>query len=683
MYIPVKLTAENFQSFESLSYDFQQGKSVLIQGENLSDDGQESNGAGKSTLQEIVYYCIIGSSSTGKRDVKLIRRGETESNISLTLYNPISKETLKIERTLFLKKSSTLNIFVNEKDQKHLFSTIDDGNKFLLSLIDISSDDIKNFYLINRERFTPFFKLSDTQSRLLISRFANISFITDIETVINKEIEEQGVILNELLGDKRDCENNILSYQSKIDALQDQIKSVKESSSPEKVKQIKESAINNIKIEIHKFETEIEYYLKSIEGLKKSINEQEELKRDYENNRILIDRTIDRLNNINYAHKREAINNEVKKYEESIDTLKHKIVSIEKIVSDYSKEVRSLEITLSGAVDCPKCKHNFIPESEIDTNEAKLLINEINKEIDSNNLALENFNKKRKSIEIERNNILSGLRKIDEQDFKRRKLISFYEKSKLNYQLQPIESKISSYSREINNSTNSIELLQNKIRVKENDIENIKNESNDNTLVIKNLNDSINNFSITLDENIRILNEVEIAIEKQSEIIENKRIWLLYFKQFYIYLTNQCLKKIQDLCNNFLEQIDTNLRVKVEGFKQLASGDVREKITTVILRDDIEEDDYRSFSGGERGKLTLSTILAFQELINSNSKSGGLDILFIDEILDSVDGLGMKNFIEALNKVQKTIHLTTHISIKERDENVILIRKVNDKSYIV
>jgi len=683
MYIPIKLTAVNFQSFESLSYDFQQGKSVLIQGENLSDDGQESNGAGKSTLQEIVYYCIIGSSSTGKRDVKLIRRGCTESNISLILYNPISKETLRIERTLFLKKSSTLNIFVNEKDQKHLFSTIDDGNKFLLSLIGISSDDIKNFYLINRERFTPFFKLSDTQSRLLISRFANISFIADIETVINKEIEEQGVILNEFLGEKRDCENNILSYQSKIDALQDQIKSVKESSSPEKVKQIKESAINNIKIEIHKFETEIEYYLKSIEGLKKSINEQEELKRDYENNRILIDRTIDRLNNINYAHKREAINNEVKKYEESIDTLKHKIVSIEKIVSDYSKEVRSLEITLSGAVDCPKCKHNFIPESEIDTNEAKLLINEINKEIDSNNLALEAFNKKRKSIEIERNNILLGLRKIDEQDSKRRKLISFYEKSKLNYQLQPIENKIASYNRDINNSLNSIELLQNKIKSKNNDIENIKNESSDNTLVIKNLNDSINNFSITLNENIKSLNEVEIVIEKQSEIIENKRIWLLYFKQFYIYLTNQCLRKIQDLCNNFLEQIDTNLRVKVEGFKQLASGDVREKITTVILRDDIEEDDYRSFSGGERGKLTLSTILAFQELINSNSKSGGMDLLFIDEILDSVDGLGMKNFIEALNKVQKTIHLTTHISVKERDENVILIRKVNDKSYIV
>ena len=158
MYIPIEVSAKNFQSFELLNHKFFQSKSTLIQGENLSDDGQESNGSGKSTLAEVVYYCLIGSSSTGKRDFKLIRRGEKESNISLTLFNSIDKSTLIIERSLFLKKSSTLTIYINEINQSDKFATINDGNDFLLRLIGISSEDLKNFFLVNREKFKPFFK---------------------------------------------------------------------------------------------------------------------------------------------------------------------------------------------------------------------------------------------------------------------------------------------------------------------------------------------------------------------------------------------------------------------------------------------------------------------------------------------------------------------------------------------
>ena len=75
MYKPTKLEAKDFQSFEALSYDFEIGKAILIEGENRTDEGQKTNGSGKTSFAEMIYYLLLGSSSTGKRDLKLVRWG--------------------------------------------------------------------------------------------------------------------------------------------------------------------------------------------------------------------------------------------------------------------------------------------------------------------------------------------------------------------------------------------------------------------------------------------------------------------------------------------------------------------------------------------------------------------------------------------------------------------------------
>ena len=45
-----KLILKNFLTYQSLEYDFV-NKPLLIQGKNLTDEGQESNGSGKSGIQ--------------------------------------------------------------------------------------------------------------------------------------------------------------------------------------------------------------------------------------------------------------------------------------------------------------------------------------------------------------------------------------------------------------------------------------------------------------------------------------------------------------------------------------------------------------------------------------------------------------------------------------------------------
>lgn len=683
MYIPVEVNAKNFQSFELLNHKFFQGKSTLIQGENLSDDGQESNGSGKSTLAEVVYYCLIGSSSTGKRDFKLIRRGEKESNISLTLFNSINKSTLIIERSLFLKKSSTLRITINDEDQSKMFATINDGNDFLLKLIGISSEDLKNFFLVNREKFKPFFKLSDTDSRELISRFSKLSFNDKITEIINKEIKEIETTIEQYSTDKEDVQKAINNNNSKIEALKEQLKNIEENNSKQKVEEAKRKAIEDIQLTIDELELKIKNLKDSNDSINESIGIQKRLRLDCENHRNLLSRCIKRLSDLNYRKKSNDIISKISEIDLEIkkETDKNKLV--EKEIVSFNKEKAALEIILSGKISCPKCSHEFIPNSEMGINDASGLIKEIDEAIESlekkiqvtdTQIALKNTLKDRDQTELKR---------IDSKLTKQRNLITKYENQLKLLVLSNFDNKISALSKDVLNNDTLINNYNITITAKKGDIQNIKESKNDNTLVIKSINESIKLNESQREESSVLLKEVEDLLENENEILESKRSWLLNFKQFYVYLTNQSLKDIQDLCNKFLEQIDTNLRVQIEGFKYLADGSIKEKITTVILRDDVEEDDYRSFSGGERGKLTLATILAFQELINNDCKSGGLDLLFIDEILDAVDGVGMKSFINALNSTRKTIYLTTHISIKDKEENVLLIRKINNKSYIV
>ena len=684
MYIPIEITATNFQSFESLVYRFPTGKSILVQGENLSDDGQESNGSGKSTLQEIPYYCLIGSSSTGKRDFKLIRRGEQESNITYTLFNSIDKSTLRIERTLYLKKSSTLKIFINDEDQKDKFPTIDEGNRYLLNLIGISSEDIKNFYLIGRERFTPFFKLSESQGRDLISRFSNISFTAKVENIINKEIEENSVILKELADDKTSLHEKVLEFESKIEALEEELENVKENNSPEKVKEAKNKAIEVISNEIIGFETEIQSLKRSQLLIQGNIKEQEKLKTDCENVRNLNSRALQRLSVINYTEKKQKIDQKVLSIETEITKLEQKKTLITKEIAGFNKEISGLEVLLSGSIACPKCEHTFIPGQDVDIEETKTLIEEVRAEV----LRLEKEDLEKLIGEIstyqkKKTELLKQINLINTKQKRKDAIVMKCESALRLLKVSVFDNEISTLNRSLQTTLSDINNNENKIVTKKQNIESIKSNTGDNLLVIESIEKSIEKNQTNLSESKISLIEVEKEIEKYEEVEENKRIWILYFKQFYIYLTNQCLKTIQDLCNKFLEQIDTDLRVQVDGFKYLSDGSVKEKITVSILRGSVLEDDYRSFSGGEKAKLIFSTILAFQELINNSCPKGGLDMLFIDEILDSVDGLGMKNFISALNSLHKTIYLTTHISVKDRDENVLLIRKINNKSYIV
>lgn len=674
MYIPIELTAKNFQSFESLYYSFQVGKSLLIQGENLTDDGQKSNGSGKSTFGEIIYYCLLGSSSSGKRDIKLIRRGETESQISLTLKNTISNSILKIERTLYTKKSSTLKLFIDSEDQKDRFPGPLEGNKLLLELIGISSEDLKNFFLINRDRFTPFFKYSDTDARELVSRFINITPLSKIvEIIIPAEIEEVESQIEEVESEILSFEKSLLACETKVTTSEEQINLIKEGSSRDVFEKQKKETLEKLTSEIELLDSEIKMKEKEKETqtLQVSI---------VKASQVLSYRAVERLNKIDYTEKLNSFLQTSKQLNLTESSLNQDILKLELEVKNLQTEIKPIKDTLLGTIECPSCHHTFIPGENLDVSEAEDLVKETDLEIERLQEQISDIRKKiEKEVTGKREQLAQDRSKIDKKNQKKLTLIKKWSNlsSAFSTELLSEEGEL----KRIDSKLTSLSLDLAKKKTEKTTIE--ATQLTDSKPIIDKIEEQIEATKKEIEKIKKQIEEAKNIKEELLDLLTEKQVWIANFKKFLVYLTNKSLKYIQELCNGFLEKIETDLRVKIEGFRYLSDNSTKDKITINIMRGEIEEEDYRCFSGGERGKLIFSTILAFQWLINSNSKSGGLDLLMIDEILDSVDGVGMKGFISALNNLGRTILLTTHISTEDRDENVLLIKKVNNKSYVV
>lgn len=674
MYIPIEVTAENFQSFESLSYSFSQQKTILVRGENLSDPGQESNGSGKSTIEEVIYYCCLGSSSSGKRDIKLIRRGCEISKISLKFYNTISKTFLRIERELYKKKSSTLSIFVNEINQRDKFPSVPEGNKFLLGLLGVSSEDLQNFYLINRDKFKPFFKLTDVESRDLISRFTNVNYLQKIpDTIIAAEItkleEEKSGLQEELVV----LEKDLVSLNSKKSTYEEQIETIKGQSSSEEFEKVKAESVLLLQGELRVLEEEVKVY-------KKVYDDEDALQDALQITLIHVSNGIVRLSKFDYLKKITDIDSQILLLTKKRQADQDSISLLSSQITDFSESVAPLRLTLAGKVTCPKCSSEFIPgDVNANLSEIESVIREVEEAIESLSLQKTPYQEKiTKSLETE-SSLRKEKTKYSQQSSKRDQLVN-----RLRLEKAKTEGLVRSQVVKIDSTRKLLGEKRQAVLDKEVEISKVqKAEPEDNTILLGTVKGSIKKTEEEIVKKVKEIQDKEKEILEVDDLLAEKRVWVLNFKQFYIYLTNKSLSTIQSLCNSFLERIETNLRIKFEGFKMLADKTVKEKITAVIYRDGEEEEDWRCFSGGERGKLIFSTIFAFQHLINMNCKSGGIDLLFIDEVLDSVDGVGMRSFVESLNKLKKTILITTHISMKERDEHTLLIQKVNDKSYIV
>jgi DNA repair exonuclease SbcCD ATPase subunit len=117
----------------------------------------------------------------------------------------------------------------------------------------------------------------------------------------------------------------------------------------------------------------------------------------------------------------------------------------------------------------------------------------------------------------------------------------------------------------------------------------------------------------------------------------------------------------------------------------LKSGELRDKFSVAVLNK-YGSVDYKGDSGGERRKVDLIIMFALHSLAKIRSGST-VDILFLDEILDSLDQEGCNRVIDLLKQVSETIKkifvITHNDNLKQMFGSVMRIEKRNGISKLV
>jgi DNA repair protein SbcC/Rad50 len=665
MWVPRKLQLVNFQTHVNTEYEFKKGKVTLFQGLNY-DNNLRSNGSGKSTILEGISYAVLGSGLKKGVDSDLIRNGENSAFIWFELENSRNNYLLVIEREILLKSTSKLSIWLNGEDQKKKFATIGDGNNLILQLIGINRKDLLNYYLISKEKYVSYYSSSDTDKKEVISRFSKSDRIDGIEGIIQGKLDEFAKVNIELERGKLKIETQIETYN---DQIEEERNTDREKLKTDQILQYNDQIVKNDYAIFDKNHT-----IEQLEGNNFILNNH-----NVRYNRFIdeYDRQIELLKSVDYSKELSAIDGKESNFKKEEDKIRLQKQELEKEVDESNQFLREIETGLKGLIQCPKCSHEFIPDEDFDAGMARenkdlfeVGIKELNKNIEGIKVILQKSKLKYQEFEKEREVFRNKIK-----EFNNKKNDIQIKINRCKTSVKNVENKIKNNNFEVNTENVNIKNLINTIEKTK-------------VLILQLQNQKIEDEIIKIQTKIAGLNaekiEIEELIKENGEERFKHEQWIYNFKKFKSFLANKSIKSIESLSNLTLKRMNSALQVQLEGYGLLKSGELREKITASILRDGFNEGSFFKLSGGEKGDIEIATISALQQLINFNTESGGLDLLFVDEILESIDGIGLAEVAKAASKLNKTIGLITHVSIPSDDHyEIVTIEKRNKISKIL
>lgn len=614
---------EQFISHLDNTYNFKNGICDVINGSNLDDESQESNGSGKSAIVEGIIFALTGDSFRKVKTVDIIMDYKDFAEVSMVMENDLIKSKLEIVRRIERKKSSTLSIKENGIPKKDLIS-VADGDKYILSQLDITRDDLMNYFVVSKDKYVSFFSSSDTKKKEIISRFSGASLISNVDKFIDAELDELDEEFQEIGKAKSNVEGQISAIKEQLESNQS--------------KEDFEKAINE---EIEEMQCDKSEHQLKIRTLESEIDSQ----------RAKVSEAKEKLKKIDV----DKLEKKVKEIDKSEQ---HKYVDLKKVQEELTEMediILEVEKNLKGSVECPECKFEFsVTNKEFNVKEAKSMLPDLKEgkeELDSNKAKIKSDISK---FEVERNQLKAQIKKLKDDKDK-------------------IDSEIKRTNLSIETATKSIEMNRNQIKSIDMNIDRLKRRE---------FVDSTSSLSEKLQKLEDQLVKIDSDLNNMQDAINTTSAWTFNFKKFRTFLANKSIKSIESFANLYLSKMRTSLNVKIEGYKLLSNGTLKENITIEVLRDGMSKGLFEKFSGGERMRIDICVILALQKLINISSKSGGLDLMVLDEIIESVDAQGVKEILNLLNNLNQTVICITHTNQVNDFINRTVVEKSGGYSHI-
>ena len=107
------------------------------------------------------------------------------------------------------------------------------------------------------------------------------------------------------------------------------------------------------------------------------------------------------------------------------------------------------------------------------------------------------------------------------------------------------------------------------------------------------------------------------------------------------------IKKYLAYINNILHEISPTI---MDGVSVFVEMDSKEGVDIKMIRDNGAWISYKNLSGGEKRRMDAVFILAFQRFI-SEITGAGSNVLFLDEITEGVDAVGVENVVQAVSEL--------------------------------
>lgn len=618
MWNPIKIEIYNLFAHKESIYEFKNNSCTVIFGKNETDRGLENNGAGKTTLFEAICIALTNESLRAIKKDSFINRDEEECRIVFHLYNPVLKMKLRINRQFFRgNKSAKIEIWENDKLNKQVVS-VNEANKRVLELIGISREDLLRYFIISQDNRYTFFTASDGEKKEIMNRITSAD-------MINPVIEELDLRYKEKNAEYKEIDDEIGKLSDRKELLVEQREEVlANDNTEEELKELSEK-ISEAEEEI----VEIDGNLKKWEKVVKTREEQIQA--------ITVEDTT-------------QLKKDRKKLKEEMEELDEEVTETKTIR-------RKIQAELNETITCPKCKHEFINESELELSveEAKGALKEADTAIAAAEKKLDIKNRKMKKLKTQ-----------------------IAEAERAEELVGEIEEEKAGYERKIKNKTQDRADLLEKIEKWEVEKKAIKKRKKDDKLL-----NSLNQRIGECDTEIEKLTKQLLPISEEMETI---KFWQFNMGKsgFTTYLANKSIKIIEGITNSYLRKFGVDISVLINGFTILKSGDVREKIDIFVLNDGVTTEAFLAKSGGERGRVTLAGVLGIQHLINLSTNGKGLNLLLLDEVFPGIDSKGQEEIIKILNKLGITVMLITqNISYDLNIENKIWVKKENGISSFI
>lgn len=396
-------------------------------------------------------------------------------------------------------------------------------------------------------------------------------------------------------------------------------------------------------------------------------------------------------------------------YKSTISQLRKSIEDLSAQESNFEAKIRRIKNELAGTITCPNCQHRFILnasktvkelEAEMSdwqqqlasaTQEREKTTDERQRIIDSSNQLEEQNGQIKHDAEILKAQILEMVNKVATAKGKvsGTELDAMKNDSQLNalnIQLSGLmkamfDEAFSCIERQINTGERQLDDIKADIKRRELSIQSLESsiielENASESSLLQPLNDSLASYNTQLKD---AMEEERKHGAQLAEMVKQKEM----FVEFKTYLANTKIQALNDITNEFLEAIGSDIRVAFSGYTVLKSGKIRDKISISLLRDGIDCGSFDKFSAGEGARVNLANILAMHKLTNSSCEDGkGLDLIVLDEVLDAADEQGLASIFEALNNLHVTSLVVSHGNIAEGYPYRLVVNKQNGISFI-